>query len=122
MVSLEIEREALYEAIVSVSQPVDYLTKFVSEKQVQALASLFSQGLQDKSRNNRIAVMKFLIGDAIKDTLGVEFTSFKNMTSPIAHFLIDYMRNGNEDSWELSQRGRELITAAEKTIKATVTA
>lgn len=107
MCDLNLERDVLYEAIVSIGGQTSYVT----QKQVKALASLVSQGLQNKKRENRIAVMHYLIGDAIRDSLGVELTSFRNMTSRVATMLIDRFKAPN--GWGLSDYARDLLSQAE---------
>ena len=109
---LERERDALYEVLTI--QPAG----FVSQKQVQVLASLVAHGLKDKSRSNRIAVMKYLVGDAVQDSCSVEFHSFKNMTSGIASKLIDLFLEPDTKPWRLSKYGQQLISAAESEVKA----
>jgi len=111
-VDLETEREALYRAITSMDHK-----NYVTRSQVQCLAALVTQGLVDRSRDNRISVMNYLIGNAVLDSLGINFESFKNMTSDIASLLIDMLMS-DEGSWKLSDYGKDLISEAESTVKA----
>lgn len=113
MFDLRTERAALYEAITTADHHV-----YVSQDQVGGLIGLVKQGLKDKSRENRVAVMAYLIGDAVKDTLGVEFRSYKNMSSSVATMLINQLRVPESVPWRLSAYGQRLLSAAEGAIKA----
>lgn len=113
MLDLEEERAVLAEAIASLDH-----SQYVTARQVQALASLVGQGLTDKRRDNRIAVMDYLIGQPIKDALGVEFTSFKNISGAIASMLIDLFLVPGSQPWGLNQYGKEIISSAESYVKA----
>jgi len=110
---IEYETEALYQAI----QSKDH-QRYVSANQVGALAGLVRQGLSDQSRENRLAVMRLLIGEAVYDALGVDFQSFKNLSASIATLLIDLWLVPETKPFRLNAYGRELIAAAEAAVKA----
>jgi len=90
--------------------------RFISKKQVLGLIILVEQGLKDKSRETRLAVMNYLIGDEIRDALYVRFQSFKNMSGECATILIEYLKKPG-DEWSLSENGKRLIACAEDRIK-----
>lgn len=86
---------------------------YVSQKQVQGLNALLNQGLSDKSRDVRIAVVRRLVGEVAKTITGVEVLSTKNLTSPIASYLIEQLKEPDSIPWRLSEHGRWLIHEAE---------
>jgi len=114
---LDVERAALYDAICS----MDHYT-YVSADQVGGLIGLVKQGLKDKSRENRVAVMNYLIGEAVDAMLDVKFESFKNMSSAIATLLITLLRKEDSIPWRLNDYGYKLIAGAESRVKALVEA
>jgi len=99
---------------------VDLPFTLVSKKQVMTIVGLMQQGLQDKSRETRIAVLRLLAGPAIRERHGVEIETTKNLTGRIASFLIDQLHDPayRPYEWRLSPYGEWLISRCEKAVKA----
>ena len=90
---------------------------YITKKQVLALVSLMQQGLTDKSRQTRIDVLSLWAGEAMMTVAGVEITSTKNLTSPIASFLINLLLDSKQEDWSISEYGKELIKCSEARVK-----
>lgn len=86
---------------------------YVTQKQIQGLNALLNQGLADKSREHRIAVVRVLVGSEAKAITGVAVESTKNLTSPIASYLIEQLKEPDTLPWRLSEHGKWLIHEAE---------
>jgi len=108
-----VELDALHENLKANPE----LQPYVTQKQVQGLASLMGQGLEDKSRENRITVLRLLAGPALFDICGVLITSTKNLTGKMASFLIDQLLEPDSNPWRLSEYGRELLSQTEALAK-----
>lgn len=106
---IEDELYALKQNLLSVNE-----IRYVSAAQVKALASLITQGLEHKNRDMRIAVLRVWANDAMKQIVGIEINSGKNITSPIASFLISLLKDPEPDMWTLSPYGQTLIRETEK--------
>jgi hypothetical protein len=91
---------------------------YVSKNQVGGLAGLMKQCLVDPSRDNRIAVLAYLLGDVMLEIAGVNVTSTTNLTSPVASFLINMFRDKDSDKWRPNAYARELIGEIEKRVAA----
>jgi len=113
-IDLDLEIKALYENII-----VEEQTYLLSQKQATTLASLMSAGLNDRKRENRISVLNLLVGKAVKKRTGFDISSTKNIPGEVASFLIDLLIVDNIN-WELSTYGKQLLSLAEKRIKATL--
>ena len=108
----DLELQALYENIIAEEQM--YL---LSLKQVTTLASMMSSGLEDNSRENRLDVLRILVGSAVfLRTGGYEIKSTKNLPGEVASILIDMLKEN--DTWELSTYGKQLLRLAEERAKA----
>ena len=90
----------------------------VSISQLGGLNGLMRQGLRDKSREMRIAVLKTWIEEPMKRIAGVEVQSSKNMTASAASFIINLLRVPDSTPWRLSKYGQELIELTETKIKS----
>lgn len=89
---------------------------YVTQKQIQGLNALLRQGLSTPDREKRIAVVKRLVGAEVRSITGVEVQSTKNLTSPIASYLIEQLKEPNSTPWQLSEHGRWLLHEAEQHI------
>lgn len=93
---------------------------FVSRKQIGSLVCLMMQGLPDrKDRDLRIAVLRAWIADSMKQLFDVEVESTKNISGPIASFLIDLLREPNNPEMVLNDYGHELIEETAKFVQTT---
>jgi hypothetical protein len=92
---------------------------YVTLGQIRGLNILLKQGLRSQNRGMRIAVLGLLAGPAMKDICNVDIQSSKNLTSPVASFLISLLKDPEspEKDWYLSEYGIELLAAAEKRIE-----
>jgi len=85
---------------------------YITQKQIRRLADLMEQGLsRPNDRKLRIAVLRLLVGDAAKMVTGVEVRSTKNLTSPIASYLINQLKTNG--SYDINEHGRWLLREAE---------
>lgn len=90
---------------------------YITKKQVLALVSLMQQGLTDNRRETRIEILSLWAGETVKMVTGVEITSTKSLTSPIASFLINLLVDNTQEGWKISEYGKELIKCSEAYIK-----
>lgn len=90
---------------------------YISNKQVLALVSLMQQGLTDVCRKTRLGILKLWAGEAMRRIAGVEIASTKNLTSPVASFLINLLLDNKEEEWKISDYGRELVKCSEARVK-----
>lgn len=90
---------------------------YVTSKQVLGLVSLMQQGLTDTSRETRLNILNLWAGEAMRNITGIDITSTKNLTSPVASFLINLLLDNKEDTWKLSDYGKELIKCSEARAK-----
>lgn len=90
---------------------------YVTRNQVGGLNGLLNQGLEDKSPDNRHAVLNLLAGTAMLRIAGVKVRSATNLTSPVASFLINILKDNDSTQWRLSDYGKELINQAETRVK-----
>jgi len=111
---LDLELEALKTNMLAEDNPYN-----ISQKQVQALASVMGQGLQKKSRKNRLNVLRLLAQDAVYIRTGYIIESTKQIPGAFASVLLDLLIVDNIN-WELSDYGRELLFLAEERVKAGV--
>lgn len=93
----------------------DYSTPVcpATDKQVSGIIRLISQGISDTSRAARIRVLQRLVGPEIKRLKGVELQSTRDLTSPIASYLINQLKDPRSTEWRLSPHGQWLIHEAE---------
>lgn len=84
---------------------------FVTKKQIMFLNSLLREGLESKDRSMKIAVVRLLVEPAVQKIAGVPVTSTKCLTSPIASYLIEQLKE--RDGYGLSDHGRWLLKEAE---------
>jgi hypothetical protein len=95
----------------------DTSLRYISSKQVGALNGLIRQGLEDKARRMRLNVLREWTGEAMKRIASVEVASTKNLTAPVATFLINLLLEPGSTPWRLSDYGKQLIEQTEKRIK-----
>lgn len=102
---LEAQVKAINQAIIA----GHYRLIPVSGKQIKFLNALINGGL--KNTRHRIPVIRMLVGDAIKKITGEEFASTKQLTLPVASFLLNQI----VDPWthSLSSHGQWLLEQAE---------
>jgi hypothetical protein len=110
--NLDIELQALTQNLLA-----DTSIQFITQLQIGGLNGLLSMGLQDKSPETRHAVLRVLAGDAMFKIAGVEVNSAKNLTGPVATFLINILKQLDSSPWRLSRYGTELIAAVESRVK-----
>lgn len=108
---LDLELEALTENMLAEST-----SWHITQKQVTTLASMMSQGLEDRSRENRLNVLRLLCQDAVFKRTGYAIKSTKQIPGEFASVLIDLLKRN--DRWELSDYGRNLLLLAEERAKA----
>jgi hypothetical protein len=115
---LQVEVDAIKQNLLANHNHMVYITL----KQAQFLASLINEGLVVKRRRLRIRVLNILVGDAMKQIAGIEeIQSTKNLTAPVASYLIDLLQDKDGDEWGgLSDYGRELISQAESVVEAQI--
>lgn len=107
----DVELEALTENMLAEST-----SWLITQKQVTTLASMMSAGLQDKSRENRLNVLRILCQDAVFTRTGYAIQSTKQIPGEFASVLIDLLKVN--EGWELSDYGRQLLLLAEERAKA----
>lgn len=106
------ELEALHDNLLANTE-----LRYVTMKQLGGLNGLIRQGLENKSRMMRMAVLEKWAGEAMKKLWNIkEFDSSKCLTSSAASFLINQLIEPDTHPWELSQYGRELIKETEKLV------
>lgn len=88
---------------------------YVTQSQVFGLVSLMRQVL--KKREERIAVLRLLIGDFMEAHFGVTVESTKNVTLPVASYLINQLLEPDSDPWVLSKYGQELLEKAHERVQ-----
>jgi hypothetical protein len=108
---IEIELEALHENLLAQNR-----IAYVTLEQIGGLNGLIRKGLENKSRMMRIKVLKKWAEPAMKQLTGVTIESSKNLTLPIASFLINLLIEPDTSPWELSSYGKELISETEKLV------
>ena len=94
----------------------DTSLRYVSLPQIGGLNGLIRQGLQHRTREMRLAVLREWAGEAVYRITGEELTSTKNLTSPIATFLINILLEPDSTPWRLTPYGRSLIVETEKVV------
>lgn len=109
---LDLELDALHLNCIA-----DENAGFVSQRQVGGVIGLLRKGLEDGSKENQLAVLRVLVGNAMMQLAGVEINSRKNLTSHVATTLIDQLLEPDTTPWELSEYGQELLGEAEKRAK-----
>jgi hypothetical protein len=109
----DLELEALHENCIAEEHSF-----YPTQKQIQTLASLMGSGLTNKKRENRLSVLRLLVGKAVLQRTGYSIQSTKNIPGEIASILIDLLKEN--ESWELSGYGRELLFLAEERVEARV--
>jgi len=113
---IEKELQALHRNLMSVTS-----NYYVSQKQIGVLIYLMLQGLPDrKDRGLRIAVLRAWIGKPMHEMYNVDVMSTKNISGPIASFLIDLLRKSGTDEYVLSKYGCQLIEATAKYVQPTL--
>jgi hypothetical protein len=112
MDEFEIELQAMQWVIRSDYSRIIYVT----QRQIQGLNALLRQGLSTPEREKRIAIVKCLVGAEVRQITGIEITSTKNLTSPIASYLIEQLKEPNSTPWKLSEHGQWLLNEAERHI------
>ena len=83
---LQVELEAIHENLTA-----DTRLLYISQKQAQSLASLMTQGLgEGATKAMRIRALQIIAGPAMKEIYSPThvITSTKNLTGPVASFLI----------------------------------
>ncbi len=110
--NLDVELEGLKRNLLSRTEIV-----FVSRDEVGGVNGLLRMGLQDKSDEMRHKVLNLLVGPAMLKITGVVVNSARKLTSPVAIFLIDQLREPDSKPWRLSAYGRELLALAEERAK-----
>ena len=108
---LDLELQAL-----SANMLAEERTWYISQKQVTTLASMIGSGLEDKSRKNRLNVLRLLCQDAVFTKTGYVIESTKQIPGEIASILIDLLKENV--GWELSEYGKQLLVMAEERTKA----
>lgn len=108
---LDIELQAL-----ETNMLVEDKTWHVSHAQVTTLASMIGSGLKDKSRSNRLNVLRLLCQNAVFTKTGYVIETTKQVPGEIASILIDLLKEN--ESWELSEYGRTLLILAEERVEA----
>lgn len=94
---------------------------YISQKQVWAVNSLLSAGLESKSDEVRHEVLDMLVGRAMKVIANVpKVTSAKNLTSPVASFLINQLKEPNSNPWRLSDYGERLLRLCETEVETQI--
>jgi hypothetical protein len=111
IMNVESELEALKQNLLA-----DTSLRYASLPQIGGLNGLIRQGLQHRTREMRLAVLREWAGEAVYRITGEELTSAKNLTSPIATFLINLLLEPDSTPWRLSNYGRSLIAETEKVI------
>jgi hypothetical protein len=98
---------------------IDLPHSLVSKKQVLTIVFLMNEGLKNKDRETRIAVLKMLAGPAMKARYNVEIESTKNLSGRIASYLIDQFHDPayRPHAWRLSPFGRQLLGRCEDAIE-----
>ena len=91
--------------------------RYISLKQIGGLNGLIRQGLEEKTRDMRILVLREWAGDAMWAIERQVINSTKNLTSPIASFLINLLKEDDSTPWRLSDYGQRLISITEKAVK-----
>lgn len=109
--NIEHELEALHENLLAQDR-----IAYVTLEQLGGLNGLIRKGLENKSRMMRIKVLKKWAEPAMKRIAGVSIESSKNLTLPVASFLINLLIEPNTSPWKLSTYGKELIKETEKII------
>lgn len=110
--NIEQELEALHTNLLANTD-----IRYVSQKQLGGLNGLIRKGVEDKSREMRIAILEKWAGEPMRRIANVqEFTTSKNITSPVATFLINLLIVPDSSPWKLSQYGKELIRETEKLV------
>ena len=112
--NLRTELEALKQNLLA-----DPTIEFVTAAQVGGLNGLIRMGCEDKSRDMRVAILKAWAGDAMMAIAGVEIESSKNLTLPVATFLINLLLEPDSTPWRLSEYGLNLIRATEILVNIT---
>lgn len=93
---------------------------YVTRRQVGALVYLMLQGLPDrKDRPLRIAVLREWIGEPMKTLHNIDVQSTKNITGPMASFLIEILSEPNNPEMILSKYGHKLIEATARYVQST---
>lgn len=107
--NLDDELEGLHRNLLARTEIV-----FVSDGEVGGVNGLLRMGLKDKSDDMRHKVLNLLVGPAMIRITGIPVHSAKNLTSPVAIFLIDQLREPESKPWRLSEYGRKLLSLAEE--------
>ena len=89
---------------------------YVTRKQVRGLVSLMRQGLKNPDHDTRVAVLDLLVGEFTHTITGEPVVSTKSLTSPIASYLINQLKEPNSHPWKLNEHGRSLLAEAEARI------
>lgn len=83
-----------------------------------ALGGLITPCLQDKSQENRYRCLVYLLDGVVENITGYPFTgSMKNMTSPIASYLIELFKDDTQEKWAPNEYARELFSLIEAQVK-----
>lgn len=83
-----------------------------------ALGGLVNQCLRDKSRENRYRCLVFLLDGVPENITGVRFTgSMKQLTSPIASYLIELFKDPEEEKWKANEYAKELFDCIETSVE-----
>lgn len=112
---LDAELKALHEELVRTN-----LEPYVTQKQVQLLASLMGQCITNKKKRReiRIWILNQIAGKAMLRVAGItEITSTKNITGTMASILIELFLSDEED-WKPSLYAKRLIEAMENRFEA----
>lgn len=112
---LDAELKALHEELVNTN-----LEPYVTQKQVQLLASLMGQCITNKKKRReiRIWILNQIAGKAMFRVAGIaEITSTKNITGTMASILIELFLS-DEGDWKPSLYAKRLIEAMENRFEA----
>lgn len=84
---------------------------YITQKQCQVLARLMGEVFP--KRWQRIEALNLIAGKAVQRVTGItEITTTKNLTSSMASYLINQLKDKRDDEWTLSRYGREFLEGA----------
>ncbi len=101
-----------------------------TRNQITGVITLMLAGLEDKSRENRIRVLRELVEQPMLDLYNRHVNSTNDITERMALFLIRQFKkpyakkhqDDTDDPWELSDYGAALLYLVEKRIETGVEA
>lgn len=89
---------------------------WVTAKQLRTLAILMQKGLGSTDRELRIKVLQMIAGPSLIKAFNIQLVSSKNLTSPMASVLIDYLTEDTK-TWELTDDGKLLLHLAKTRVE-----